>query len=197
MAVIPPNSLVLHAPSCWSDAKWDEAPSNYATQNWSLPRYDKSRRHGVCTTATAGSDENLPMTIQHKLGTWDSRWSGFSSSVDDPPRPLQCHREKQQDACHYSHDGPLAATGGSLSLRKERMGTSFVLVEKPGSAVSLQFSAPVGGPLATLRAEAVGLLYLLRRVKSHFERAIPLHKLPSPDPNFAEMWSIRFLARSA
>ena len=25
VAVIPPNSLVLHAPSCWSDAKWDAA----------------------------------------------------------------------------------------------------------------------------------------------------------------------------
>ena len=45
---------------------------------------------------------------------------------------------------------------------------------KPGSAVSLQCSAPVGRPLATLRAEAVGLLYLLRRVNSHFEPAIPL-----------------------
>ena len=54
------------------------------------------------------------------------------------------------------------------------MGTSFVLVEKPGSAALLQFSAPVGGPLATLRIEVIGLLYLLRRVKSHFERVIPL-----------------------
>ena len=54
------------------------------------------------------------------------------------------------------------------------MCTRFVLVEKPGSTVSLPFSAPVGGPLVTLLAEAVGLLYLLRRAKSHFERAIPL-----------------------
>ena len=54
------------------------------------------------------------------------------------------------------------------------MGTSFVVVEKHGSAVSLQFSAPVGGPLAILRAEAVGLLHLLRRVELHFERAISL-----------------------
>ena len=53
------------------------------------------------------------------------------------------------------------------------MGASFVLVEEPGSAVLLRFSAPVGGPLATLQAEAVGLLYLLRRVKSHLERVIP------------------------
>ena len=85
----------------------------------------------------------------------------FYSSVDDPPRPLQCYRAKQEVACQYSHDGPLAATDGSLFLQKERMGTSLVFTKKPGSAVSLQFSAPVGGPLATFRDEAVRLLYLL------------------------------------
>ena len=37
-AVLPPNSLLLHASSCWSDAKWDGAPLNYATQIWYLPR---------------------------------------------------------------------------------------------------------------------------------------------------------------
>ena len=163
----------------------------HRTRIWYLPRYDKSRRRGVCTTATAGSDANLPLRIQHKLGKWDSRRNDFYSSVDDPPRPLHCYCEKQQDACQYSHDGPLAAIDGSLSLRKERMGTSFAFVEKPGSALSLQFSAPVGGSLATLRAEAIG---------SHFERAIPL--LVFIDclvllQIFTEMGPIRFLARSA
>ena len=38
VAVIPANSLVLHSSSCWSDAKWDETPSKYATQIWNLPR---------------------------------------------------------------------------------------------------------------------------------------------------------------
>ena len=60
----------------------------------------------------------------------------------------------------------LAATDGSLSLRKELMGASFVVFEKPGSAVSLQFSASVGGPLATLRSEAVGLLEVWLKNKS-------------------------------
>ena len=54
------------------------------------------------------------------------------------------------------------------------MGASFVMVEKPGSDVLFDFSAPVGGPLASLRAEAVGLLYLLRKAKIHFKKAIPL-----------------------
>ena len=38
VAVIPQNSRVLHAPSRWSDAKRDEAPSNYAAQIWYLLR---------------------------------------------------------------------------------------------------------------------------------------------------------------
>ena len=62
-----PNSLVLHAFSCssWSDAKWDQALLNHATQIWYLPRHDKSRRSGVCMTTTVGSDANLPLRIQH------------------------------------------------------------------------------------------------------------------------------------
>ena len=32
VAVIPPNRLVLHSSSCWSDAKCDETSSKYATQ---------------------------------------------------------------------------------------------------------------------------------------------------------------------
>jgi ribonuclease HI len=49
------------------------------------------------------------------------------------------------------------------------------LVDKPGyEALMLVFSAPVGGPLASLRAEAVGLLHLLRRAKVHFSGTVPL-----------------------
>ena len=174
VAVIPLNSLVLHSPTCWSDAKWDEAPSNYATQIWTLQRSYHPSRSDVRTKVIAESEANLPLKIQHKLGELNSRRYDLYSLSDGPPRPLLCYREKQQDARQNLHDGPLAATDGSLSLWKEHMGTSFVLVKKPGSAVSLQFSAPVGGPLATLRAEAVGLLYLLWRVELHFERVIPL-----------------------
>jgi hypothetical protein len=45
------------------------------------------------------------------------------------------------------------------------MGASFILVDKPGSEALIVFSAPVGGPLASLRAEAVDLLHLLRKAK--------------------------------
>jgi ribonuclease HI len=54
------------------------------------------------------------------------------------------------------------------------MGASFILVDKPGSEALIVFSAPVGGPLASLRTEAVGLLHLLRKAKVRFCGAVPL-----------------------
>jgi hypothetical protein len=54
------------------------------------------------------------------------------------------------------------------------MGNSFILADKPGSEALLVFSAPVDGPLASLRAEAVGLLHLLRKAKVRFSGAVPL-----------------------
>jgi hypothetical protein len=68
----------------------------------------------------------------------------------------------------------VAATDGSVNLKKERMGSSFILVDKPGSEALLVLSTPVGGPLASLRAEAVGLLHLLRKAKIRFSCAVPL-----------------------
>jgi ribonuclease HI len=68
----------------------------------------------------------------------------------------------------------LAATDGSVDLKKERMGASFILVDKPGSEALIVFSAPVGGPLASLRAEAVSLLHLLCKAKVRFCCAVPL-----------------------
>jgi hypothetical protein len=52
------------------------------------------------------------------------------------------------------------------------MGASFILVDKPGSEALIVFSAPVGGPLASLGTEAVGLL-LVRR-NNRFSSAVPL-----------------------
>ena len=106
VAVMPPNSSVLNSSSCWSDAKWDETPSKYATQIWNLPRHDKSSRPNPFSAVSAGNDVNIPLRIQHKLGKWDTRQYDFDSSVDDPPLPLKCYRAKQQDVCQYSHDWP-------------------------------------------------------------------------------------------
>ena len=76
-------------------------------------------------------------------------------------------RAQRTSACYW-------ATDGSVDLKGERMGTGFVVVENPWSDIILELAAPVSGPLATLRADAVGLLCLLQRVKSHFHHAVPL-----------------------
>ena len=93
---------------------------------------------------------------------------------DCPSCALERYRTRQRDACQYAHSGPKSATDDSVDLKGERLGTSFVVVEKPRSDIILELTAPVGGPLATLRAEAVGVLWLLLRVKSHFHHAVPL-----------------------
>ncbi len=46
------------------------------------------------------------------------------------------------------------------------------MIDKPGSEALLVFSTPVSGPLASLRAEAVGLLHLLRKAKVLFSGAV-------------------------
>jgi hypothetical protein len=43
------------------------------------------------------------------------------------------------------------ATNGSVNIKKERMGAGFLVIDKPGSEVLLDFSAPVSGSFASLR----------------------------------------------
>jgi hypothetical protein len=54
----------------------------------------------------------------------------------------------------------------SVNLKNELMGAFFILVDKPGSEALIVLSAPVGGPLASLREGAVRLLHLLRAAKA-------------------------------
>ena len=103
------------------------------------------------------TDTTLP--LQDQLGNWLVRRIDFYTCVPNPPISLEILRKRQQDAQQYSHCGPLAAMDGSVNLKKERMGATFILVDKPGSEALFVFSTPVGGPLASLRAEAVGLLH--------------------------------------
>ena len=171
-AVLPSKSLILHSPSCWSEAKWDAAPSEHAAQIWRLlPQNSQSTANFARTGAVGYAN---PPLLQHQLGDWLIRRYDFYSCVGNPTRSLQCYRTRQQDACQYSHSGLLAATDGSVNLKEDRMGASFVVVEAQKSVALLTLSAPVGGPLATLRAEAVGLLYLLRRVKEYFKHAVQM-----------------------
>ena len=60
-------------------------------------------------------------------------------------------------------------------MKKERMGTGFVIGTDRINL--LELAAQVGGPLAALRAESVGLLYLLRRVRDRFGSTAPIRLL--------------------
>jgi hypothetical protein len=68
----------------------------------------------------------------------------FYTCASSLPASLKKFRNKQQDARQYTHCGPLAATNWSVDLKKECMGVSFILVDKPGSEALIVFSAPVG-----------------------------------------------------
>jgi hypothetical protein len=171
--MIPAKSLILHSPCCWSDAQWDATPSTHDAQIWELPWHDESRPSNLGMTGI-GRREDRAIPLQNQLGNWLVRRYEFYTCAHSPPDSLEIFRNKQQDARQYTHCGPLAATDGSVDLKKELMGASFILVDEPGSEALIVFSAPVGGPLASLRAEAVGLLHLLRKAKVRFCGAVPL-----------------------
>jgi hypothetical protein len=172
--IVSAKSLVLHSSGCWSEAKLDVTSSSHDTQITGTPAARKMSLSGNRETDGAGRGKSTVLSLQSQLGNWLVRRYDFYSCVTAPPHSLEIFRARQQDARQYSHCGPLAATDVSVNLKKECMGASFVLVENPGSGVLLSLSAPIGGPLASLRAEAVGLLHLLRRAKTRFGGAIPL-----------------------
>jgi hypothetical protein len=60
----------------------------------------------------------------------------------------------------WGWDCLVACTDGSVDERTEHMGTGYVVGDDCGSLMIL--SSPVGGPLASIRSEAAGLLQLLR-----------------------------------
>ena len=135
---LPRDSLVLHDQLCWSCAKWDSKPTQHATQVW---------RVGYGKTA---DEPSSPQEFQHQLGDWKDRRYDFYWS-NNPSRTLQPH---QQDACQYTWQGLVGASDGSADMKKERMGTGFVI--GTDRIPLLELDAQVGGHLSALRAESVG-----------------------------------------
>ncbi len=68
--------------------------------------------------------------------------------------------------------GLVAGTDGSVDVRTEWMGAGYVLGAEPEPIMT--FCARVGGPLASLRAEAASLLQLLREVRQHYNHQVHL-----------------------
>ena len=156
---LPVDSIVLHQEGCWDQAKWDAYPAKFAMQLWCL-NY---------------SGPVQPTTIQQQLGDWSLCRYNFHWDVagEPPPEKLVSYREHQQAALWRSWEGLVAGTDGSVAWKSEHMGAGYVAGSGP--LPCMQLSAPVGGPLASLRAEAASLLYLLRNVAESYSRQKKLY----------------------
>jgi len=78
------------------------------------------------------------LVTQTTLTDWMVRRYDFYSSPASIPEPLQLYRTRQQDWRQYSHPGIIAATDENDSdLKRERMGTSFVVVQHAGEEIFL------------------------------------------------------------
>ena len=150
LAIIPPKSLVLHSIQCWQTAQWDSVPSLYSSQIWLL----RSPARPMLSPDAC--------KLQSLLGSWNKRRYDFHHHPEPIPQQLSLYRIGQQDAILYSGEGFFAGSDGSVQRKQERMGTGYVVTHGTDLAPIQIFCAPVGGPLASIRAEATGLLYLLR-----------------------------------
>ena len=155
-AELPKKSMVLHRKDCWETAAWDVEPSSCTTQLWRLDTCPDPQRCGL---------EPSPAMVQQHLarGGYAFHWS-----ADPVPPRLLLHRLHQQDALRHSWDGLVAGTDGSVDERTEQMGGAYVVGADPDPI--MVFSARVGGPLASARAEAASLLQLLLDVKQRYGR---------------------------
>ena len=146
---------VVHKDDCWCDAKWDAEPAGYETQLW---RVDPINAPGSGRkSGTRG--ETVPTPIQSLLGDWEGFRFDFHWYDGQSAKLLQWYQENQQDALRLSWSGIVAGTDGSVDWKNERMGSGYVTgTEQEPETL---FSACVGGPLSTLRAEAASLLQLL------------------------------------
>ena len=157
IAIIPAGYMLLHIPGFWQNAEWDCRASEHAAQIWLFGDSEPESIHA----------SRIDLSLE-ALGDWSNRRYDFHwcHDSDRVPPTLCLYRQFQQDALQYTFPGLVGGTDGSACMRTDRMGAGFALgtERKP----LLQFSAPVGGPLSSMRAEAASLLQFLRRVRAIF-----------------------------
>ena len=175
-ALIPARSRVLHGDGCWAEAKWDVSPSGSATQLWKLQMTKDSNQNRIAPQ---------PLAVQQSLGHWGQNRYDFHWCEDPIPRALVLHREHQQDALRFSWpgDGLVAGTDGGVQWKQERMAAGYVAGTDPIPLMTL--SAPVGGPLVSLRAEGASLLHFVQTVAEKYGRHIHLTYFHSTQPPLA------------
>ncbi len=159
---LPKKSMVLHREGCWQTASWDIFPNGNTTQLWKItPPNEQPAVPAV-----------QPITMQQFLERWESTRYAFHWCKDPVPRLLQVHRNHQQDSMRWGWDGLVAGTDGSVDERTEHMGTGYVVGNDRVPMMIL--SSPIGGPLASIRSEAAGLLQLLRDFATEHGRHVRL-----------------------
>ena len=140
-----PTCKVVHKSDCWADARWDTYPTRQVTQLWKIDRL---------------LDMDMPpRTLPSLFGNWDTRRYDFHFFTGTIPAALQAYWEGQQDALRLTWNGHIAGTDGGVRWQAELMGAGYAVGTKriPSALLAIR----VGGPLSSLRAEAVALLLLL------------------------------------
>jgi ribonuclease HI len=155
---LPAKSLVHHNTQCWSAAQWDSQGSRYISQFWLL-------------RPPSGSDVAYtdPNIVREQLGSWDNRRYDFHYNPDSSTHRLKSYRACQQDAVLYTGHGLFGGCDGSADRKHERMGAGAILTAGSTLDPILQISVPVGGPLASVRPEAVALLCLLQQIREKMD----------------------------
>ena len=159
---LPTKSLVIHRDSCWIEAQWDTYPAPFKTQLWFVPGHSETQHHVTSCVAI------LRSTIRR----WERPQYDFHWHNAPVPLTLELHRKHQQDALRYRWTGLVAGTDGSVDESSEKMGAGYAIGDAPIPITVL--SAPVGGPLASVRAEAASLLKLFRDVAVSHDRHTPI-----------------------
>ena len=102
--------------------------------------------------------EAVPIPIQSLLGDWECCLTSTGMKASQT-KLLRMYRENQLDALRLCWTGIVAGTDGSVDWKNEHMGAGYVTgTEQEPETL---FSACVGGPLSTQRAEEASLLQLL------------------------------------
>ncbi len=115
-----------------------------------------------------------PLAVQQSLGHWEQNRYDFHWCEDPISRALILHRDHQQDALRFSWpgDGLVAGTDGGGQWKQECMAAGYVAGTDLIPLMTL--SAPVGGPLASLRAEGASLLHFVNKAAEKYGRHIHL-----------------------
>ena len=162
-AILPPKSLVLHPMSCHQDSRSDSNPARFCSQLWQM------RAFAIGPAAPLQHSD-----VQSSQGCWQQRRYDFHLVPTCTTRSLLYYRAGQQDARQLKHVGLVAAANGSADLRAYRQGTGFVVTDEGGHTTLIDFFAPVGGPLASLRSEAAGIFSILQKVEARYNGNVQL-----------------------